>query len=81
MTTDQLTREERIDLAVCCYGLYSIGLASNECQRIDEDCAMDNMGVPFLRSQLTDHHLKVLAGINRPLTFTLNHVEWPLTPR
>lgn len=57
-----LTRKERINIATHFYGLYTIGLASNDFQRIDEDCAMDNMRVPFLKSQLTPEMEKYLES-------------------
>lgn len=58
---DQLTRNERLWLAQTIYGLYMFGMANTVMERTDEDCAMDNMLVPFYRNQLTDTHKKELA--------------------
>lgn len=57
---DQLTRNERLNLAVCYFGLYTIGMATNDGDKVDEDCAMDNAGVPFYYNQLNDRQRKVL---------------------
>jgi len=48
---DQLTRVERLNLAVCYFGLYMIGMATNDGDKVDEDCAMDNAGVPLYLQQ------------------------------
>lgn len=56
----RLSREERVQLAQKIYGLYSIGLAMSESERIDEDCCMDNCKVPFLRSQLKQAEIEWL---------------------
>ena len=61
MGTVALSREDRITLASCYYGLYLVGMAANKSQQIDEDCAMNNMGVPYYEHQLTDRHRQVLA--------------------
>lgn len=61
METVALSREDRITLASCYYGLYTIGMAANKSQQIDEDCAMNNVGVPHYEHQLTDRHRQVLA--------------------
>lgn len=58
----ELPRKDRIRLGVMMYGLYLLGLASNDCERVDEDCAMDNSGVPRDYSQLTEQHKHVIAG-------------------
>jgi hypothetical protein len=58
--SESLTRNERLNLAVCYFGLYTIGMATNDCDKVDEDCAMDNAGVPFYYDQLNDRQRKVL---------------------
>lgn len=56
MTSEYLTHEERLDLAVLVHGLYTFPMAD----KIDAQCAMDNFGIPFLQSQLTERDRVVL---------------------
>lgn len=56
-----LSREDRLTLAQCYYGWYTFGMATTDSERVDEDCAMDNNGVPYYEDQLTDKHKEVLA--------------------
>lgn len=51
-----LPRETRINLAVSYYGLYMFGMAVTQSERVDEDCAMDNAGIPYYEDQLTEAH-------------------------
>lgn len=56
----KLEREERIHLAVVYFGLYTFGLASTAFQQTDEDCAMDNGGVPYYEDQLNADQWKLI---------------------
>lgn len=56
-----LNREDRITIAVTLFGLYTLGMAENESEKIDENCAMDNMGVPYYEEQLNEDHHQVLT--------------------
>lgn len=49
-----LARDQRVCIAQTCFGLYLIGLAATESEIIDENCAMDNAGVPFYEEMLTE---------------------------
>lgn len=60
MTSEYLTHEERLDLAVLVHGLYTFPMAD----KIDAQCAMDNWGIPFLRSQLTERDSAVIQQMN-----------------
>jgi len=60
----EIPRKQRIDLAVCHFGLYTFGLAMTDCERVDEDCAMDNMSVPFYFEQLTPTMKESLEKLN-----------------
>lgn len=53
-TLTPIPREDRLYLARAVYGLYTFGLAQTDRDRIDEDCAMDNQGIPYYLEQLTD---------------------------
>ena len=48
-----IPREDRLFLAATVFGLYSIGRAPSRGAQIDENCAMDNAGVPYYDHQLT----------------------------
>lgn len=63
-----LKRKDRIYLAVAYYGWYTFGMAATDSQRIDEDCAMDNGGVPYYEHQLNDKQREILVKYNTPLT-------------
>ena len=55
MTTRvELPRFHRVLLATLHYGLYMIGHASTDSERIDEDCCMDNCGVPIFQDQVSE---------------------------
>jgi hypothetical protein len=56
----KISREDRIVLAHSYFGWYTFGMATNDAERIDENVAMDNGGVPFYEDQLTDKHKEVL---------------------
>lgn len=58
--TTAISRDDRVVLACSYYGLYAIGMATNDFERTDENCAMDNVGVPYYQEQLTEDHLAVL---------------------
>lgn len=49
-----LARNERIYLATRIHGLYTLGMAVTESEKTDEDCCMDNTGVPHYYSQLNE---------------------------
>jgi len=51
---DELSYRERVTIACMFYGLYRMGVAVTDFDRVDELCCMDNMHVPWLYSQLTD---------------------------
>lgn len=55
-----LSREDRLILAQSYFGWYTFGMATTESERVDENCAMDNGGVPIYEDQLTDKHKEVL---------------------
>ena len=55
-----LSREARITLGSSFYGIYTLGMASTESEMIDEDCVMDNIGVPFYEELLKPEHIKCL---------------------
>jgi hypothetical protein len=84
----ELSRDERIDLAVCYYGWYTFGMAATDSERCDEDCAMDNGGVPRYADQLTEKHIEVLDRLKRvpahPIesidAILARHPEWKLPP-
>lgn len=57
---DPLPREDRITLAVMLHGMYTFGMAATDGERCDEDCAMDNMGIPYYREHLTERDRAVL---------------------
>lgn len=61
---EPISRAERITLAVCVYGLYTMGLATTDSERCDEDCAMDNMRVPYYKEQLTPRDVAALERIH-----------------
>jgi hypothetical protein len=54
-------REDRIYLGQTVYGLYTLGLAGSDSERIDEDCAMDNMRVPYYKKDLTSAQRSIIA--------------------
>lgn len=56
-----LSRNDRIYLGAVYYGLYTLGMAGSDSERTDEDCAMDNFGVPYYQYQLSDSHKEILA--------------------
>lgn len=58
----ELPRKDRVRLAVVMYGLYLIGQASNDLERIDEDCAMDNSQIPRRYEELNDLQRYVITG-------------------
>ena len=62
---EPLPRKSRIDLAVLVHGLYTFGMATTDCERCDEDCAMDNMGIPYYKYQLTERDKEVLARLEQ----------------
>lgn len=79
MEDDNLTLKERIDLAVCGFGLYTAGTSEpnevldpkgHEMWIVDVSCAMDNLRVPRLRSEMTDEHRETLERLRLPLKFT-----------
>lgn len=53
---EYLTPEDRLDLAVLVHGLYTFPMTD----KIDTQCTMDNFGIPFLQSQLTERDRVVL---------------------
>ena len=55
-----LSREDQLALAQYYYGWHIKGMTATDSQRVDEDCAMDNGGVPQYEDQLTDKHKEVL---------------------
>jgi hypothetical protein len=70
----ELTHRERILLADKFFGLYLIGFAGSESERVDERCAMDNSLVPFMTSHLTKvqrEHIEYFTGETLPV----NHQE------
>lgn len=60
---EPLPRQYRIDLAVMVHGLYTIGMAVTDGERCDEDCAMDNMGIPYYWAQLTERDRVALVRV------------------
>lgn len=62
MNYEEIDRNDRISIACTFYGLYMIGLATTEIEKIDENCAMDNFGVPYYKHQLTDGHKQYLEN-------------------
>jgi hypothetical protein len=59
-TSNELTREERVSIAACHFGLYMLPMTLFDAKQVesgtgstgplvDIDCAMDNMGVPHYR--------------------------------
>lgn len=78
LTDDNLTLKERIDLAVCCYGLYTAGTSepnevldprAHEFWIGDVSAAMDNLRVPRLRSEMTEEQKLKLAELRKPPKF------------
>lgn len=68
-----IARADRVALASSFYGLYLLGSAMTDSERIDEDCAMDNMRVPFLTDCLSNAqraYLEQLHGLRAPLMKT-----------
>jgi hypothetical protein len=63
MSKEILPRQDRISLAAGYFGVYTIGLAANDFQKADEDCAMDNMRVPYYVSDLTDEQMAYLIRL------------------
>lgn len=72
-----ISREDRVALASRVHGLYLIGQASCEAQRLDEDCAMDNARVPQRYEELTAEDRKALAAAV-PFLLDVSPDEWPL---
>jgi len=64
MSDRLLTHKERLDLAVCYFGLYTFGLATTPKEIVDEQCAMDNCGVPFLESLLNEKQKQILEKLS-----------------
>lgn len=52
-TNGEMSRQHRVTLGTCMYGLYVLGLATTPSEECDEDCAMNNMGVPYRYEDLT----------------------------
>lgn len=81
--TQQLTRQQRTDIAIGYFRLYSVGSALTDFERDEEDCAMDNAGVPDYRWELNrGMYNRVLGSLNEtfckePSYFT--EVEEPMT--
>lgn len=48
-----IDRKDRVLLAQLHYGLYTIGFAITDSERVDEDCCMDNCGVPYYTEKLS----------------------------
>lgn len=63
-SVDSLHRKDRIAIACRFYGLYTIGFASTEREKVDEDCCMDNMRVPYRTDQLTEDMQQYLSDLN-----------------
>lgn len=61
-----LTREERIWIATKFFGLYVLGNAMTESEKIDEDCGMDNMGVPRYHKNLKPEYMLWLEFLHEP---------------
>lgn len=59
-----IPRKDRIILGQTWYGLYTLGLAITDLQRIAEDCAMDDLGVPFYIEKLTDEQKDRIEEFN-----------------
>lgn len=60
----ELTHKERVDLAVCYFGLYMLGMSGDE---VDVRCAMDNFQVPWLDSQLNEQQREILNKLYDPI--------------
>ena len=71
MTSEYLTHEERLNLAVLVHGWYTFPMAD----KIDAQCAMDDGGIPFLRSQLTEQDREVLNQMRAYRSHNLNRVR------
>jgi hypothetical protein len=56
-----IPREDRIYLGQTVYGLYTLGMAGSDSERIDEDCVMDNMRVPYYKKDLTSAQHSIIA--------------------
>jgi hypothetical protein len=59
----EMSRQHRIILGSNYYGLYVLGMASTDFERTDEDCGMDNIGVPRRYEDLTEKHREKLLSV------------------
>lgn len=57
-TKGEMSRKHRILVGSVIFGLYTLGLAITESEKIDEDCCMDNSGIPHHYEDLREKDRK-----------------------